>query len=191
MLILIVWTVLGLVLGWLVSRAHNQFQDREKNMPSPIEKRTEVQIRDLLKRAPKGYRTIFVENSLGTLYLPGSWCRRSTEDGSGRWSIELVNKQNRVMAAIAWYKSARKDTLYTSGTFVSKSLRRRGLGKALWRAMLDRTGNKKISGFAVTDEGLTLLAAMKEEFPNRVSFDVDECEELEDLRPGKGKRSAA
>lgn len=136
-----------------------------------------------------------VHNSRSAFYVnPTQWLKRHNMwmrlDDCSRTSIE-IQKDGEVVAAIGWadYHNA-PGTSYTFGTFVSRKYQGKGVGVALWKAMMRVSGNKKFRGHAASSKGLALLQSMKDRFPGVVDFDQDD-----DIRPirkaGRSNKSKA
>ena len=167
----------------------------------PAEVRTPFEDPDIKSRLPDGYRVELVKNSQSTLRLgpPDYWATNEYNnldvwDNSDSTSIEVVSRFGKVVAAVGWEfdPASGSETAYTIGTVVDEHLRRRGLAKALWRAMIRISGAPLIHGCAASDEGFTLLRSMREDFPNQVSFDGDSNYPVyKDLRRFQGKGRAA
>lgn len=135
---------------------------------------------------PEGYSLWFVRKSRGSLSLePSQWSKYYDEFyDPDRYALEVRAKNNRVMAAVGWYRTAgdrRKRALTTFGTYVSVSLRKRGLAQKLWKAMARITRVKTIHSTPITDEGITLVKSMTRIFKN-VQVKFYEDPELTDLR---------
>ena len=128
----------------------------------------------------------FVNNSRSSFHTePTKWTKRGNDwislDGIERCSIEVEDGEGNVVAAVGWGNySYDKHTSNTFGTFVDKRRQGKGIGKALWKAMMRNCGKPKVRGFAVSNKGYTLLKSMAEAFPGVVSFDTDGP--LRDLR---------
>lgn len=71
----------------------------------------------------------------------------------------------------------------SSGTWVSRRWRRRGLAGQMWQCMMEEVRPQHVSLVAVTDNGLTLAKALQERFSG-VSIHVSEDgnRKLRDLR---------
>lgn len=149
-----------------------------------VEVRRSLKAPDIERLIPSDYRIQVVSHCRSSLRLmPDIWLRDSLspKDSRDAHAIEVLNASGRVMAAVGWISPVGSDKAHTTGTFVSRCLRRRGLGKALWRTMIEtlkRTGYSGVIGEAVSDEGFTLLVAMKNEFPEFVEFKGNEYEDL-------------
>lgn len=149
-----------------------------------VEVRRSVAAPDIKRLIPSDYKVQVVSRCRSSLRLmPDIWLRDSLspKDSRDAYAIEVLNANGRVMAAVGWIAPVGSDKAYTTGTFVSRSLRRRGLGKALWRIMVEilkQAGYSGVLGEAVSDEGFTLLAAMKTEFQEFVEFKGNEYEDL-------------
>jgi GNAT superfamily N-acetyltransferase len=90
-----------------------------------------------------------------------------------RFAIEVRARNNRVMAAVAWWADPKRPgVITTKGTYVSKTLRRRGLGEALWRSMIRASGCTKIISEPVTDEGFTLVISLMEKLKHDVVIEL-------------------
>lgn len=148
---------------------------------------------DLINRVPANYRIELVRNSTGFLTDRG-WEHTGILDGHKEaTAIEIRSAQGRVMAAFGWKQHPKKDRklVVTTGTWVSSSLRRRGLAQALWRAMIELTGCNRIETFTVSDEGWTLVRSMQEQLGKRIKIESYGDFSLEDLRTGQQKGRAA
>lgn len=154
---------------------------------------------DLNNRVPDNHKVWLVQNSPRGLKLEDGEDGRPKWQSWGdlgyvgdgrrnRWAIEVRARNGRVVAAIAWWVSPERDNcVSTLGTYVSKSMRRRGLGTALWRAMVHVTGATKIYSEPVTDEGLTLVESLREKLRGVTIEYIDHADLLflEDLRARK------
>jgi GNAT superfamily N-acetyltransferase len=148
------------------------------------EERTPLHDSGIKLLIPKQYQVEYVTRCRSTLYFGDS----SSEDDrwvrdygkpmycQNRYAIEITNTRGRVVAAVGWYVSRESRKVYTIATYVDRRLRRRGLGQALWQAMLRivlANGYTSVHGCAATDAGYALLRSMKRKFPRAVSFDDD------------------
>lgn len=110
------------------------------------------------------------------------------DDRLNRWALELRARNGRVVAAVAWrYDKERPGHIHTLGTYVSLLYRQRGIGTALWRAMIGITGARVIHAEPVSFEGFTLVKSLKTKFEPlgvRVVWDQKSIKMmgLEDLR---------
>lgn len=165
--------------------------------PSETQFKPEVRVPfedpDIQRLLPPSYRIEFVKHSQSTIYFdPDEWALGEYSDlgkydNDRRFSIEVMSQFGKPVAAVGWYFERPDSSIaYTIGTYVASHLRRRGLAKALWRAMIRVCGVPRVDGCAATDEGFTLLRAMKEAFPDVVSFQGENSVALKDLR-GKGR----
>jgi GNAT superfamily N-acetyltransferase len=163
----------------------------------PPESRTPFEDPDIKALLPEGYRVEFVKNSQSALHLDpdhwatGAYADRNLWNNSGVFSIEVLSRYGKPVAAVGWevhetWDGEPSDTAKTFGTFVASHLRQRGLGKALWKAMIRVCGKPKVHGSAASDHGYTLLHSMKEAFPDVVTFDGEQKYSLfTDLRKGR------
>jgi hypothetical protein len=137
----------------------------------------------LVRNSPRGIILDETRESWGDLGYKGD-ARRN------RSAIEVRARNGRVIAAVAWWYSPKRKCVSTLGTYVSKTLRRRGLATALWRAMLTTTRVKIVYSEPVTDEGLTLVNSLREKLQGEVrirTIDNADTAFLEDLRARKRK----
>lgn len=112
---------------------------------------------------------------------------------NGDFAIEVVGPGGEVIAAFAWYPKTSLTggrRIVTAGTYVHERHQRRGLAKAMWRAMIERERPPKISVTVISDRGNTLALSMRAEYP-LIDFEIKDFgdRKLRDLR--KGKASAA
>jgi GNAT superfamily N-acetyltransferase len=156
------------------------------------------QFRDLEKRIDPEHRVFLVQNSPRGIKIQDgppkreSWCDLGfVGDGRrNRWAIEVRARNGRVIAAVAWWVNPHRDNcVSTLGTYVSKKLRRRGIGTSLWKAMISATGATKIYSEPVTDEGLTLVESLRDKLKGTEIEYIDHADLvfLEDLRAMKRK----
>lgn len=133
-----------------------------------------------LERLLPDCSVLLIRNSRSGFHVdPTEWIkgRQTWEDLSGkdRTSIEIqLGKE--VVAAIGWVTYGHStDVVYTFGTYVSRMYRGKGVGVALWKAMMRISPGKRLfKGHAASKRGLALLETLKEQFPGRIDFDKDD-----------------
>ncbi len=76
---------------------------------------------------------------------------------------------------IGWFRfTIRRGTLHAQGTWVAKSHRRQGIGKALWRHALRRTKPRRVEVLTVSRGGTALLSSLRRDLPDdRSAFCVE------------------
>lgn len=132
---------------------------------------------ELSSKLPAGYKIVRIKYASGWL-CNSKWEKSSgsywNENDANRNAIEVRAKNGRVMAAVGWF-DPEGDSVATIGTYVSKKLRRKGLGRALWKAMIQETNCKVIKSHVVTHNGLALVTKLKEQLKNvEIEVDVDD-----------------
>jgi hypothetical protein len=158
-----------------------------------------LEFKDLEKRIDPQHRILFVKNSPRGIIIDEEARRESWGDlgyqGDGRrnrYAIEVRARNGRVVAAVAWWENPdRNNCVSTLGTYVSKTMRRRGIGTSLWKAMIEVTAAKVVYSEPVTDEGLTLVRSLREKLRGvKIEMiDSGDLEFLEDLRRQKRRAS--
>ncbi len=171
--------------------ARQKLTTEERFIFKDLERRVEPRKVFLVKNSPRG---IFISD--GENGRPGreSWTDLGYNGDArrNRYAIEVRAKNGRVVAAVGWWiNTKRQNQVSTLGTYVSKTMRRKGIGSALWKAMLDVTGAKVIYSYPVTNEGLTLVNSLREKLGGvKIKIiDHEDLEWLEDLRAQKRRAS--
>lgn len=77
------------------------------------------------------------------------------------------------VAGIWKYDKPYFDTIFSSGTWVAKKYRKRGLGKKLWEVGLAHEKPKYVEVHITTDKGYTLIQSLAELFP-KIDWDIVE-----------------
>lgn len=158
-----------------------------------------LEFKDLERRIDPGHKIKFVKNSPRGIVINDetgqqSWCDLGYVGDArrNRYAIEVRARNGRVVAAVAWWvNESRNNCVSTLGTYVSKKMRRRGIGTSLWKAMIDVTDAKIIYSEPVTNEGLTLVRSLREKLKGVTIKVIDsgDLEFLEDLRRQKRRAS--
>lgn len=104
--------------------------------------------------------------------------------------IALVN--SKIIGAFGFSFYRRSAMLSAGGTWVSKKYRRKGIGSKLWTFAIKKMKPKKIDVMVASNQGMTLVNSMKEDFP-KIKFNVDDVSwsgtQYKDLRKKKKKSS--
>lgn len=157
--------------------------------------RTIIDYVDLLLPNLEYVRARVVEDPCRGLYFNSKRRYEWSESGypNGDYAIEVVDKEGDIIAAFGWkvHKGFCSKRVDAAGTYVHEKHQRRGLAKAMWRAMIEREQPSRIEVGVVSDKGNTLATAMRDEYKH-IDFRIKDWgdRKLRDLRKAR-KASAA